>query len=62
MIKFVIVADSDGQYHVRVTSGNNEPWFTSEGYPDKATAEESAENFWHSVRNASEFVLVKSDD
>lgn len=41
-MKFVVHRGTDGQWYVRLTSMNNEPWLTSEGYSRKADAVRSA--------------------
>lgn len=58
ILRFVIhESPEDGQWYVRIQTANNEPWFTSEGYPDEHYASESARHFLTTVQEAESVVF-----
>lgn len=44
-LRAVLHKGRDDLWYVRITSGNGEPWFTSEGYDTPANARRSAGDF-----------------
>lgn len=53
MLKFIVHPGTDGKFYVRITSANNEPWFSSEGYETRHGAHASIHDFISLLRNVS---------